>query len=179
MNAKNIAVLTTIGLVAVSALVFAYPAMATSLAGPQSNNILQGSQQQKQLDRIHLTVGQSISLSSVSGGYRQIGNPSVNGTATGSLSLKVTGALTGGYALAVSGGSVTLGGTSYAITTGSAELGPYGARMVGQGQAGTSQFLFASRALGKFGSTGYGVLRIDLSNGANEFAVRLLVKISS
>jgi hypothetical protein len=52
--------------------------------------------------------------------------------------------------------------------------------MVGQGQAGsTAEFLYTARSLGKFGGTTYGVLRIDLTNGSSEFAVRLLVTTSA
>jgi len=50
---------------------------------------------------------------------------------------------------------------------------------VGNGQAGTAQFLFLDRDLGRFGSTNYGVLRVDLKDSASEFGARLLVTISA
>ena len=108
-----------------------------------------------------------------------VGDRAVNGSASGTMTLQVSGALTGGYIISVTGGSLDINGTTYTISGGSAELGPYGVHMVGQGQAGSSQFLFLDRNLGKFGNTDYGVLRIDLKNGTSEFEARLLVTITA
>ena len=181
MNAKTLAMATAVGAVAIVAMLFAYPAMASSIAAPATPGIQQLAQQQGAPNQqVRLSTGQTITLTSVAGGYRQVGDRSVNGTAAGSLTLRVTGAFKGGYALSVTGGSVALNGTTYSVTAGSGELGPGGIRMVGQGQAGnSSQFLFAARNLGRFGSSSYGVLRIDLSNGSPEIAIRLLVTIGS
>lgn len=95
------------------------------------------------------------------------------------MTLQVTGPFTGGYSLSVTGGSLSINGTRYTISGGSAELEPYGIHMVGQGQAGTAQFLFGDRDLGKFGSTNYTILRVDLKDGSSEFAARLLVTVSA
>ncbi len=176
---------TSIGAIAfvLAAIVLAYPAVAamdgTSAQSPNNIKQLLQDTQHKSLHRANLVVGQTITLTSVAGGYREIGNPSVNGTATGSLTLKVTGVFTGGYALSVTGGSINFNGNTYTVSGGSGELGPYGAHMVGQGQAGSAQFLFSARDLGKFGTTSYGVLRVDLTNGSSEFGVRLLVTITA
>jgi hypothetical protein len=180
MNAKILAMATTVGAIAIVAMLFAYPAMASSVATPVTPSIQQLAQQQgASAQQPQLSTGQTITLTSIAGGYRQIGDRSVNGTAAGSLTLLVTGVFKGGYALSVTGGSVALNGTTYAVSGGSGELGPKGIHMVGQGQAGnSSQFLFAARNLGKLGGASYGVLRIDLSNGGSEFAIRLLVSIS-
>jgi len=171
---------TVAGTFIVAAFIFTIPAMATSMAAPQNAVLQQDSQlvQNPATQRIQLSVGQSISLTSVAGGFRLVGDKSVNGTATGNLAFSVTGVFARGYALSVTGGTVAFNGVTYSITSGSAELGPYGVRMVGQAQAGTAQILFGGRALGKFGSTGYGILRLDLRNGPNEFFIRLLVTIS-
>ncbi len=181
MNARNLALTTAVGTVAVMALIFAYPAMASSITAPQNTNVQQlAHQQNKSVERVYLSVGQSIILTSVAGGYRQVGDAAANGTAAGSLTLRVTGSFAGGYALAVTGGTISLNGTTFNVSGGSAELGPYGVRMVGQGQAGSSaQFLFSARDLGKFGNTSYGVLRFDITSGPNEFGVKLLVTISA
>jgi len=185
MNSKKLAIATMVGAVALVGLLFAFPAMAASAttSSPQNSNIsqiVQSAQASQKLQKVDLKVGQTFTLTSVAGGYREIGNPEVNGTATGSLNIEVTGAFKAGYAVSVTGGQVNVNGTAYTVTAGSGELGPYGVHMVGQAQAGTSaQLLFAARNLGKFGSTDYGVLRIDLTNGSGEFAVRLLVTISS
>ncbi len=79
----------------------------------------------------------------------------------------------------MTGGSLSINGTTYTISSGSALLGPYGVYMVGHGQAGTTQFLFLDRDLGRFGSTNYGVLRVDLKDGTSEFAARLLVTVTA
>jgi hypothetical protein len=183
MNTKNLAIATAVGVFALVGLLVAFPAMAasTGFASPQNSNINKNILNAPgQLPKADLQVGQSFTLTSVAGGYREVGNPAVNGTATGSLTIQVTGTFTGGYAVSVTGGQVNANGSTYTVSGGSGELGLYGIHMVGQGQAGTSvQFLFSAINLGKFGSTDYGVLRVDLSNGSGEFAVRLLVTMSA
>lgn len=181
MNTKKIAIASTIGAFAVMALVIAYPAMASSAGAPQnytSKQLLQhsaylGSQQ------IQFTSGQTITLTSVAGGYWVVGERDVNGTASGTVTLQVSGDLKSGYILTVTGGSFNINGTTYTISSGSAELGSCGLCMVGNGQAGTAQFLFLDRDLGRFGSTNYGVLRVDLKDGTSEFVARLLVTIAA
>jgi hypothetical protein len=182
MKTKSLAMATVVGAVAVVALLFAYPAMASSTVVSQNPTIQQLVQQQQSrpAQKLQLAVGQTLVLTSVAGGYKQVGDSAVNGTATGTITLQVTGTFKAGYSLSITGGTISLGGTTYAVSGGSAELGPYGVHMVGQGQAGsTAQFLFTSKDLGKFGNTAYGVLRIDLTNGSSEFAIRLLVTISA
>lgn len=178
MSTKKIAIATTVGVLALAALLFALPVMAASgaFSTPRNSSQPQSVQHQK----VSLTVGEAFALTSTAGGYKEIGNPAVNGTATGSLSLQVTGVFEGGYSLSVTGGHLSFNGTTYTMTGGSAELGPYGVRMAGQAQAGPSaQMLFAGRDLGRFGTASYGVLRVDLTSGTLEFGVRLLVAISA
>jgi hypothetical protein len=181
MNTKKIAIASTIGVFAVMALVIAFPAMAASAGAPQNLNTKQLLQHSAYLNSqtIQLTSGQTITLTSVAGGYWVVGDRDSNGTASGSMTLQVSGELTGGYILSVTGGSLNVNGTTYTISSGSAELGPHGRYMVGNAQAGTAQFLFLDRNLGKFGNTNYGVLRVDLKDGSSEFAARLLVTISA
>lgn len=184
MNTKNLAIASTVGVVALVAMLFAFPAMAatTASAAAQSATPQQSihQAQDRDLKRVDLKVGQNISIVSVAGGYREVGNSAVNGTASGSMTLQVTGAFVGGYTLTTTGGSITVNGTTYTISAGSAELGPYGAHMVGQAQSGTSaQLLFSVLNLGKFGSTNYGVLRVDLTSGSSQFVARLLVTVTS
>ena len=180
MNTKKIAVASTLGAVAVVALLFAYPAMAAPAGSPQNPNAQQLyiHSAHSHAQKIQLSVGQTVTLTSVAGDYWVVGDPGSNGTASGSMTLQVTGALSGGYTISVSGGALAINGTTYAISGGSAELGPYGRFVVGQGQAGSSTFLFLDRDLGKFGTANYGVLRIDLQSGSSEFAARLLMTIS-
>ncbi|MDG6901115.1 MAG: hypothetical protein JRM80_04060 [Nitrososphaerota archaeon] len=179
MNTKKIAIASTVGAFAVMAMLFAYPAMAASGA-PSTASVQQMLQHPRyaNLDKIQLSTGQAVTLTSVAGGYWEVGDRAVNGTASGTMTLQVTGAFKGGYALSVTGGSLSINGTTYTISGGSAELGPYGIRMVGQGQSGTAQFLFGDRGLGNFGNSNYAILRVDLQNGSSEFAARLLVTVS-
>jgi hypothetical protein len=181
MNTKKIALASTVGAFAAMALLFAYPAMAAPSGATQSPNVQQLLQHSASMpsQRIQLSPGQTITLTSVAGGYWVAGDRNSNGTASGSMTLQVSGAFAGGYALTVTGGSLTINGTTYAISTGSSELGPFGVYMVGHAQAGTAQFLFIDRDLGRFGSANYGVLRVDFNDGTSEFAARLLVTVSA
>ena len=181
MNTKKITIASMVGAFAVMALLFVYPAMASSAsasATPSYQQLLQSSQSAAPQET-QLSTGQTITLTSVAGGYWVVGDRAVNGTASGSMTLTVSGALKGGYIITVSGGSFNINGTTYTVTSGSAELGPHKVHMVGQGQAGAAEFLFQDRSLGKFGSTSYGVLRVDLKDGSSEFVARLLVTITA
>lgn len=180
MNTKKIAIASTIGVFAVMAMLVAYPAMAAS-ATPGTSNLQQTLQRSAHMNAqpIELSNGQTITLTSVAGGYWVIGDHTSNGTASGTMALQVSGDLAGGYILTITGGSFNINGTTYTISSGSAELGSRGYLIVGNGQAGTGQFLFLDRNLGKFGNTNYGVLRVDLKDGTSEFAARLLVTISA
>jgi hypothetical protein len=178
MKTKSLAIGATVGTIAIVALLFAYPATAATTglanqgeAGPRASV---GS-----IPRAHLEVGQTITLTSTAGGYRQAGDNSSGGTASATITLEVTGALKGGYILSVSGGQVTVGNSTYGITGGSAELGLGGVRMVGQAQGDGTQMLFMGRNLGLFGTDRYGLVRVDLSTGSGEFGVRLLVTVTT
>ena len=182
MNTKKIAVATTLGTLAVLGILLAYPVMAMTAqnqtASPNTQQLLQHPPSTIP-QKISLSVGQTFTLTSVAGGWRDATDPSMNGTASGTLTLQVTGAFSHGYALSVTGGSFDINGTTYTISSGSAELGPYGFHMVGQGQAGTASFLFAFRDLGKFGNTNYAILGVDLKAGSSEYLARLLVTVAA
>ena len=181
MNTKKIAVASTLGALAVIAVLFALPAMAAAASSPQTTNPQRLMQHSAYIhsQKIQLSVGQNITLTSVAGGYWLVGDRASNGTASGTISFRVTGAFAGGYTISVTGGSLNINETTYNISSGSAELGSFGRVMVGQAQAGSAQFMFLDRNLGKFGSTSYGVVRVDLTSGTSEFAARLLVTISA
>ena len=82
--------------------------------------------------RVDVSVGQTITLTSTAGRYAVIGDASENGTASGSLVFTVSGNLTGGYTLSISG-SVVIGTTTYTISSGSAEMNPSATAISGQG----------------------------------------------
>jgi hypothetical protein len=179
MNMKKIAVASTLTVLAVVAILVAYPAMAASPT-PRTTSIQQAPQHPHYIEvkEIQLSVGQTLTLNSVAGGYWVAGDRAVNGTASESMTLQVTAAFKGGYALSLTGGSLIINDTTYDISGGTAEVGPYGTHMVGQGQSGTAQFLFEWSSLGKFGGTTYATLRVDLTSGSSEFVARLLVTVS-
>ncbi len=114
----------------------------------------------------------------------EIGNHSNTGTASGTVTFTVTGAFKGGYALSISSGSLTIGSTSYPIASGSAEMGPYLAHLVGQGQTigqtagGSGAFLVAAGAHANFAGTTYNTLRFDITVGGNQYGVVLLATVT-
>jgi hypothetical protein len=183
MQTKKIALAGIAGLVVAFAFLAVYPAVAAypSTGASQTPVASQGqiqvnSQSVGSLTKISFTSGQTITFTSTAGGYFVVGNQDINGSASGTLTLKVNGVLQGGYVVSVTGGTISVGGTSFTITSGSSEIGPYGKHMVGQGTASDGTFfLFREQSIGSFGSAQYGILRFDLSNGTTQYSVRLLV----
>jgi hypothetical protein len=127
--------------------------------------------------QVSLSVGQTITITSTSGNYYVVGTPSKNGTASGTLTFKVTGKLYSGYTLSITGGSVTMAGTPYAITSGTAQLIGFG--IMGQGATSpTGQFILHAMAYGSFtGSTGQ--VYLDLQAGSSEYLVYLTGSVTS
>jgi hypothetical protein len=130
-----------------------------------------------------LTVGQTITITSTSGHFHVVGNRSETGPASGTVTLTVTGKFANGYSLSITTGSLDVNGTTYAIASGSAEMGPYAHHMVGQGTtvpavtaAGTTTsgtFLMRSTAHGSFAGE-YATATLDLQTGATEYAISLI-----
>jgi hypothetical protein len=84
-----------------------------------------------------LTVGQVINITSTQGHFKVVGDKSVNGTASGTMTFTVTGKFANGYTLSITSGSLSVNGTTYAVSSGSAQTGHYAHRMVGQGTTAT------------------------------------------
>jgi hypothetical protein len=120
------------------------------------------------------TNGQTITLTSTKGEYFVVGsNGKTNGTASGTLTFTVTGKLTAGYILNV-GGSLTVNGTTYNVTSGSALMGPGGSGIQGQGATSASgSFIVRASARGDFSGTTTSTVSLDFSNGTTEYAVFL------
>ena len=125
------------------------------------------------------TTGQVITLTSTSGTYFVVGTQGkTNGTASGTLTLTVNGKLTAGYILSV-GGSITVAGTTYNITSGSAVMGPGGASVQGEGATSSSgTYILGATARGNFSGTTAASVSLDFSNGTTEYAVTLTSTIS-
>jgi hypothetical protein len=176
MQTKTVVLAGIAGLLAVLAVVVAYPAIAASQPLQSQGQLQMSGQSSGSLAKISFTSGQTITFASTAGGYFVIGNHDINGSASGTLTMKVNGVLKGGYVVTVTGGTINIGGSSYTISGGSAEIGPYGRHVVGQGAASNSAFfLFRERSLGRFGGTPYGILTFDLSTGSTQYGIRLLV----
>jgi hypothetical protein len=185
MKTAKIAAIGAVSVFAMVALLLAYPAMAatqsatlapavpltgTSLASTStgSTSIIP--------QPTALTAGQTIAFTSTNGKYVEIGNHTDTGTASGAVTFTVTAAFKSGYALSITSGSLTVGTNSYTISSGSAEMGPYQAHLVGQGQtSGSGSFLVAAGAHANFAGTTYNTLRFDITVGGTQYGVVLLV----
>jgi len=123
--------------------------------------------------QVNVNIGQTITITSTSGRYVVVGNHDQNGTASGTLTFTVTGKLAGGYTLSISSGSIVVNGTTYTVSSGSAQMGRDAARLVGQGATSSSgEFLVSATAHGSLvGSTA--TMSLDLSNGSTEYLVFL------
>jgi len=199
MKTAKIAAISGASILAVVALVLAIPAMAATNNGgasggyPLAGTALSNAATSSSIltPPTALTVGQTITFTSTSGEYKTIGSTSsatgAKGVASGTMVLTVTGAFKGGYALSLTSGSLTLvsasttattSSTTYTMASGSAEMGPFQAHLVGQGTLASStpgSFLFAAGAHANFQGQTYNTLRLDVQVNGVEYGVLLLV----
>jgi hypothetical protein len=135
--------------------------------------MLQGGWFSQYQSQVSLSVGQTITLTSTSGEYFVVGSPSTNGTASGTLTFTVTGKLSEGYTLSLTSGSLTIAGTTYTISSGSAQMDPSGVMISGQGTTTpTGQFILHAMAHGTFVGTSASV-SLDFTNETTEYQVTL------
>jgi hypothetical protein len=134
---------------------------------------------QGQAQAATFTTGQVITLTSTSGSYFVVGtHGKTNGTASGTLTLTVDGKLTAGYTLSI-GGSLTVNGTTYNVTSGSGVMGPGGANIQGEGATSSSgSYILRASARGNFSGTDTATVSLDFSNGTTEYAVSLTSTIT-
>lgn len=145
---------------------------ASSVAAPVSTTAIPG-----------LTVGQTFNITSTQGHFKVVGDKSENGTASGTMTFTVTGKFANGYTLSMTVGSLDVNGTTYAISSGSAQTGRFAHHMVGQGTTaltGTTAgattsgaFLMRATARGTFGGE-YATMSLDLQSGTTEYAIFLV-----
>ncbi len=128
---------------------------------------------------LDLKVGDTITLSNLEGRFRQVGNQSVRGNASGSFTFTVTGVFKSGYTLSMTSGTIVIGDQTYTVNGGSLQGGPHGRSLVGQGTAGSGvQFLIHTVVHGKTAATN-GMVMLDLQNGTTEYMVHLRTATSS
>lgn len=127
----------------------------------------------------NLSVGQTITITSTQGQYEAVGTPTNNGSASAKITFTVTGKLSQGYALSITSGSITLGSTTYTVSSGTAQTPPSADSISGQGTTTpTGQFLLQGSARGSFAGT-TGQLLLDLQAGSAEYTVALSGTIQS
>ncbi|HUI85963.1 MAG TPA: hypothetical protein VLY21_02260 [Nitrososphaerales archaeon] len=188
MNAKTTAVFGAVALAAL-ALIFAYPAFAamSSPAATAANTPAPTAQPSTNLVQLPqaLKVGQTVTITSSNGLWRVINSSSSpevsSGVASGTITLTVTGAYKHGYALSITSGSLSINGSTYAIASGSSEMGPRQARLVGQGtfaSATPGSFIMGGAAHADFFGSTFNTLRFDAQANGVEYGVALLVNAS-
>jgi hypothetical protein len=189
MKTAKIATIGTASLFAMIALLLAYPAMAntsgdTSIVSGQttttaSQAALPSTAAAATLSTgAALTAGQTITFTSTNGTFRTIdGASQKTGAASGTMTLMVTGVYGAGYALSITSGTLRINGTSYSITSGSAQMGEHQAHLVGQGSFGNSagSFLMVAGAHTNFQGKSFNTLRFDIQvNGVAEYGLVLV-----
>ncbi len=130
-----------------------------------------------QQNRVNVSVGQTITLTSTQGTYFVAGDTAQNGTASGTLTFSVTGSLTTGYTLSLTGGSLVVNGNTYSIASGSAQMDPSATTMTGQGTTTpTGAFIVQASAHGDFVSSS-GVVSLDFKAGSTEYLINLVTTV--
>jgi hypothetical protein len=125
-------------------------------------------------NRLNLTVGQTVTLSGLTGRYRSETNSSIRGNASGSLTLQVTGSFREGYVLSLKSGTISVAGVSYTITGGTVELGQSGQSASGSGTTSASgQFLIQVGIHGSSTTNPSARVVFDLKVGGSEYLVTL------
>lgn len=123
---------------------------------------------------VTIANGQAITVTSTKGEFRVVGNRDKNGTASGTLTFTVAGKLSSGYIMTI-GGSITVNGTTYTVSSGSGRMSPFANSISGQGttsSAGT--YLLDAVAHGDFTGSSTANVGLDFSNGTTEYAVTLV-----
>ncbi len=127
----------------------------------------------------NLSIGQTITLTSTAGEYRVVNAANENGTASGTLSFSVTGKLAEGYTLSLTGGTISVNGAQYTVSSGSAQMGRGANSLEGQGETSSSgQFIVSAQASGSFAGTSARA-SIDLSAGGAEYLINLSTTVQS
>jgi hypothetical protein len=123
---------------------------------------------------VSIPVGQTITVTSTSGSWKTITGTSQNGTASGVLTFTVTGQLSRGYTLSMTGGSINVNGTTYTISSGSAEMNPPATAIFGQGTTSSGgAFLIEAKAYGNFSGSTNAYVLLDFKNAITEYRVVL------
>ncbi|MDG7007818.1 MAG: hypothetical protein JRN06_06205 [Nitrososphaerota archaeon] len=122
----------------------------------------------------NLTVGETLTVSGLTGHYANATDRRMNGNASGTFTFKVSGVFTQGCTLSITGGSFKLNTTSYTATGGSIVLNHGGRSGVGSGTTSSGSFLINVAGLqGNSTSANVGNIRLDFETGTSQFLVNL------
>lgn len=118
---------------------------------------------------------ETLSLSNLTGHYINFaGNSTTHGNASGSFSFTVGQTFMRGCTLNITGGSIKLGNTTYAVTGGSLVLSFGGRAGIGTGTTSGGSFLIGLGGLhGNSTSASVGAIRLDFKTGSSEYLVIL------
>jgi hypothetical protein len=127
----------------------------------------------------NISSGTTITITSTSGKFIVLGSPSDNGTASGTLTFTVNSELSSGYVLTLTGGSITINGATYSVSSGSGQMNLLANGIQGQGTASSgSSFTIRAFASGNFSGTTTAQAMIDFKSGSMEYGVLLSGNIS-
>jgi len=153
---------------------------STAQADDNDNNQSQAAEQEGSdddgggNDRLNLKVGQTITIANLTGSYESATNSSIEGDATGSVTLQVSQVFNGGLVLTITSGTFSVAGISYTVTGGTLELGPSGEWASGTGTtSGSGQFLIHIGIDGTSTTNPNARVVLDLKAGGSEFLVSL------
>jgi hypothetical protein len=122
---------------------------------------------------VTVSNGQVITVTSTKGEFRVVGDRDKNGTASGTLTFTVAGKLSGGYIMSI-GGSITVNGTTYTVSSGSGRMSPFANSISGQGTTSSGgTYLLDAAAHGDFTGASTANVGLDFGNGTTEYAVTL------
>jgi len=121
-----------------------------------------------------LTVGETFTLSGLTGHYVNASNRQQGGDASGTFTFRVTAKYVQGCTLSITGGTFKLGSTTYTVTGGSIVINNGGRSGEGTGTTSTGTFLISLSVLqSNSKSTNMGAVRLDFQTGKSEFLVQL------
>ena len=122
----------------------------------------------------NLTVGETLTVSGLTGHYANATNRVMHGNATGTFTFKVSGVFAQGCTLSITGGSFKLNTTTYTVTGGSIVLNHGGRSGEGSGTTSSGSFLiFVAGLHGNSTSANVGNIRLDFQTGTSQFLVNL------
>jgi len=179
MNTKAIVIAASVAAV----LALLYPIAMAAMPLATSSSTTNNTQTETKISIIPkpptLSVGQTLTFTSTNGEYRVLSEGRGTGPASGTLTLTVTGVFKHGYTLSITGGSLVINGTTYTLTSGTAQMGRGLAHVIGQGTlSGSGAFMFEGGSHSNFAGQQYNILRFDVEVNGIEYGVLLLVNVT-